>query len=87
MRVSAFFLIGAFAIAMASGVSALQAAETETACKALTTEACTGDKGCSWVKPYKTKKGKEIAGFCRKKATVHSTKQKAPATAKPAAKG
>ena len=71
MRVPTFFLLLA---GMAVGLAAtpsLQAAET--ACKGLATDACSGNTGCSWVKPHKTKKGKDIAGFCRKKASRQPT--------------
>ena len=79
MRVRGFLLISAVAVGLASGVSGAQAANSP--CKGLANAACTGNSACSWVNPYKTKKGKQIAGFCRKKA-VHSTK--APAAKAPA---
>jgi hypothetical protein len=48
-----------------------QAAE-ESPCKRLTQEPCQA-KGCSWVKSYKTAKGKEVAAFCRKKPERKAT--------------
>ena len=79
MRVRGLILISAIAVGLASGVSSAQAADSP--CKGLANAACTGNGACSWVNPYKTKKGKQIAGFCRKKA-VHNTK--APAAKVPA---
>ena len=81
MRVTRLFFISAFAIGMAGGVSSLQAADS--VCKGLANAACTGNSVCSWVNPYKTKKGKEVAGFCRKKP-VRTTAPKAPAAKAPA---
>lgn len=48
-----------------------QAAE-ESPCKRLTQEPCQA-KGCSWVKSYKTTKGREVAAFCRKKPERKAT--------------
>lgn len=79
MRTPAFLLIGAFAIGFSVGLPATRAAET--VCKGLANDACTGNGGCSWVKPHKIKSGKEIAGFCRKKAVRQSKTPKAQAKA------
>jgi hypothetical protein len=71
MRVLTFvFLVILLVLAMTGGAPFLYAAES--ACKGLTTDACGKKAECSWVDPYKTKKGKEIAGFCRKKAVRKS---------------
>ena len=59
-------LVALLVLAMTGGAPFLHAAESP--CKGLATDACSKNAGCSWVDPYKTKKGKEIAGFCRKKA-------------------
>ena len=59
-------LVALLVLAMTGGAPFLHAAES--ACKGLANEACSKSDACSWVAPYKTKKGKEIAGFCRKKA-------------------
>lgn len=74
MRIPALILIGAFA----AGLPAAQAAET--VCKGLTTDPCKANSGCSWVKAHKIKSGKEVAGFCRKKAVRQSTTPKTPKT-------
>jgi hypothetical protein len=65
------FLSVVFAASFIGGTASSIAAETP--CKGLKTDACTGNTTCSWVKPYKTKKGKEIAGFCRKKPSRQSS--------------
>jgi hypothetical protein len=36
-------------------------------CKGLEQSVCASRQGCSWVKAYKTSKGREVAAFCRKK--------------------
>jgi len=77
MRASILLSMLALLVAGFMGVSSLRAAES--ACKGLANNACSGNSACSWVKAYKTKKGKEIAGFCRKKA-AHSTKPKSATT-------
>jgi hypothetical protein len=64
-----FSILAALAVFTTGGFAAAPAHAAETVCKGLATEVCSGNAGCSWVKPYKTKKGKEIAGFCRKKIT------------------
>jgi hypothetical protein len=68
MRAILFSIIALFAVFAIGGVNPVQAAAANTVCKGLATDACSSSAGCSWVKPYKTKKGKEISGFCRKKA-------------------
>jgi len=37
-------------------------------CKGLDVKACGAQAGCSWVNSYKTKKGKSINAYCRKKS-------------------
>ena len=44
----------------------------DSPCKRLTQEPCQA-QGCSWVKSYKTTKGKDVAAFCRKKPERKST--------------
>ncbi len=56
------------AVLSSSGVS--HAADAP--CKRLAQEPCQA-QGCSWVKSYKTTKGKEVAAFCRKKPERKST--------------
>jgi hypothetical protein len=77
MRVLGFLLLFA-AVVIGSLAVRFPIQAAESACKGLATEACAGNAGCSWVKPHKTKKGKDIAGFCRKKASRQS-EPKAPA--------
>lgn len=36
-------------------------------CKGLAEDACRSQDRCSWVKPYKTTKGRDVSAFCRKK--------------------
>lgn len=43
------------------------AARAQTECKGLEQPACATNEGCSWVKAYKTSKGKDVSAFCRKK--------------------
>jgi hypothetical protein len=67
MRILTFVvLVVLLVLAMTGGAPFLNAAEST--CKGLVNDVCSKNTVCSWVDPYKTKKGKEIAGFCRKKA-------------------
>jgi hypothetical protein len=78
MRILTFImLVALLVLAMTGGAPFLHAAEA--ACKGLANDVCSKNASCSWVDPYKTKKGKEIAGFCRKKAV----RTVAPKAAKP----
>lgn len=56
-------------VVSAAGVKS-QAADSP--CKGLGQEPCQA-QGCSWVKSYKTTKGKEVAAFCRKKPERKAT--------------
>lgn len=47
----------------------------ESACKGLQNGPCKQNETCSWVQSYKLKNGKDVSGFCRKKA---SRKQSEP---------
>lgn len=50
------------------GIAGANAEEkTPSPCKGLAEAACKADANCSWVKPGKTKAGKEISGYCRLK--------------------
>ena len=71
MRVILFSIIALFTVFAIGRPATVQAAEI--VCKGLANAACTGNTACSWVKPYKTKKGKEVAGFCRKKTSKKAT--------------
>jgi hypothetical protein len=73
MRLTVFGLVILAALGASGARAVLSAAEN--ACKGLATEACTSNNGCSWVKPYKAKSGKEIAGFCRKKPARSPTEK------------
>jgi hypothetical protein len=61
-RFVTFFVI----ILLGSGMT--QVALAEATCKGLTEKACGDAAHCAWVKPYVTKAGKEIKGYCRNKA-------------------
>jgi hypothetical protein len=74
MRVILFASIALFTVFATGGLMAAPAADP--VCKGLATAACSSNASCSWVKPYKTKKGKDVAGFCRKKVTKKATPAK-----------
>ena len=44
----------------------------------ISTLVCASNSDCSWVKSYKAKSGKEVAGFCRKKPARTSSQPKQP---------
>ena len=49
-------------------VIGMSLAKAETSpCKGLTEAACGANGACTWVKGYKTKKGKDMSAYCRKK--------------------
>ncbi len=48
-------------------------------CKGLDKSGCDGQSGCSWVKSYKTAKGKQVSAFCRKKPERKKSTQAAVA--------
>ena len=59
------------------------------ACKGLAEADCGGKaEACSWIKAYKTKAGKQVAGYCKSKPKPKAAKAAAPAAkaAAPAAK-
>ena len=47
-----------------AGASAGRAASE---CKGLEKQPCESKESCSWVRAYKTSKGREVSAFCRKK--------------------
>jgi hypothetical protein len=47
-------------------LSAVEVQAADSACKGLAEDSCK-TQGCSWVKAYKTTKGKDVSAFCRKK--------------------
>jgi hypothetical protein len=53
-------------------VSGFQSRAGDSPCKGLVQEPCQ-TQGCSWVKSYKTSKGKDVAAFCRKKPERKAT--------------
>jgi hypothetical protein len=62
------------------GVALTASAKSQAAdssCKRLAQEPCQA-QGCSWVKSYKTAKGKEVAAFCRKKPERKATNAAVP---------
>lgn len=61
------FLVGvALNIAVFVMGGDLKAAETNN-CKGVEQTACQANDTCSWVRAYKTKSGKQVSAFCRKK--------------------
>lgn len=50
-------------------------------CKGLNEGACAGNQRCSWVKAFKTKKGRDVAAFCRKRPERREAAQAKPAVA------
>jgi hypothetical protein len=52
---------------MAGGTAPMMAAETPSECKGLQQTACVGKERCTWVKSFKSPKGRDISAFCRKK--------------------
>lgn len=76
MRVIFFGLTMLASGCLAAGIFGVQAAET--VCKGLANEVCASNSDCSWVKSYKAKSGKEVAGFCRKKPARTSSQPKQP---------
>lgn len=65
MRTIQFSILALLTVFAASSIPSGHAAEI--VCKELATATCSSNASCSWVKSYKTKKGREVAGFCRKK--------------------
>ncbi len=61
------FLVGvALNIAVFVMGGDLKAAEINN-CKGVEQSACQTNDTCSWVRAYKTKSGKQVSAFCRKK--------------------
>ena len=57
--------LGTFALTLtlSFGGASVQAA----ACKGLEMDACQSNDSCSWIKPYETKNGVKVDGYCRSK--------------------
>jgi hypothetical protein len=55
-----------------ASVAAIESQAAEPSCKGLGQEPCQAQR-CSWVKAYKTTKGKDVAAFCRKKPERKAT--------------
>jgi hypothetical protein len=66
-RLGAVIVFGA-----AVSVSGFHSRAAESPCKGLGQEPCQ-TQGCSWVKSYKTSKGKDVSAFCRKKPERKAT--------------
>jgi hypothetical protein len=75
-------IMGAAATAMlAFTFAAATAVENASSpCKGHAEAACKAEASCSWVKPRKSKAGKDIVGFCRSKPGKKA--KAAPAAAK-----
>jgi hypothetical protein len=72
------FLVGvALNIAVFVMGGDLKAAETSN-CKGAEQAACLENGGCSWVRAYKMKSGKQVSAFCRKKPGKKSASAAAP---------
>ena len=65
-------LTGALVVGGAVVAVSVSSQAAESPCKRLAQEPCQA-QGCSWVKSYKTTKGKDVAAFCRKKPERKST--------------
>jgi hypothetical protein len=65
-------LTGALVVGGAVVAASVSSQAAESPCKRLGQEPCQA-QGCSWVKSYKTTKGKDVAAFCRKKADRKAT--------------
>lgn len=60
--------VAAAAMTLAFAFTTANAAEKAASpCKGLAEPVCKADTKCSWVKPRKSAKGKEVAGYCRAK--------------------
>ena len=59
--------IGAILAMVAMAMSAPNARAADSPCKGLEQTGCEAKGGCSWVKAYKTTKGRDVSAFCRKK--------------------
>lgn len=53
-------------------VIATESRAADSPCKGLAQDNCS-TQGCSWVKSYKTAKGRDVSAFCRKKPERKST--------------
>lgn len=62
-------IVAFVAMALFGPVSARAA---DSACKGLEQTRCES-QGCSWVKSYKTAKGRDVSAFCRKKPEKKNT--------------
>lgn len=61
--------LGVFVAGMAVIAASGSAVAADSPCKGLDNAACTKAEACGWVKTYKTKKGRVVNAFCRKKST------------------
>jgi hypothetical protein len=59
----------------------IESRAADSPCKGLAQDSC-GTQGCSWVKAYKTAKGRDVAAFCRKQPERKSTTTSAAVTPK-----
>ena len=66
------FLAAALVFGGMVSAASVKSQAAESPCKRLAQEPCQA-QGCSWVKSYKTAKGKEVAAFCRKKPERKAT--------------
>jgi hypothetical protein len=72
---SIFAVLGVCVVA-SMAVEGAQAAPS--ICKGLEKSACEINGSCSWVRSYKTSKGKQVSAFCRKKPERKKSTEAAP---------
>ncbi|WP_125461871.1 MULTISPECIES: hypothetical protein [Rhodomicrobium] len=71
VRISAVLALAAMAL------SAPNAHAAASPCKGLAQQGCESKGACSWVKAYKTTKGRDVSAFCRKKPERKPSEAKA----------
>ena len=79
-----FLAAAAAALFTAISISSASVQAAESACKGLAQAKCVADANCSWVKGYKTEKGKNVAAYCRSKGKGSHAKSKAKGAEKSA---
>lgn len=85
MRQTLIMGVAATAMLVFTIAGAAAAENAPSPCKGHAETACKADASCSWVKPRKSKAGKDIAGFCRSKPGKKA--KAAPAASGAAPKG
>jgi hypothetical protein len=73
-----------FSLTIAFTALAALPAAADNACKDLRQQACADNAGCGWVKGYTRKDGREVAPYCRAKATSKTSSNAADLPVPPA---